>query len=98
MTGTPAVSRTVVCNGTISSNLNAFILTNKCLNYFQQFSIHPLDNNFKYFTHWVIFQTTFFIIFTTILLNIIFGIIVDTFSELRDLRVSNVRYKIVSFG
>ena len=35
----------------------------------------------------VIYQVTFFIFFTTIGLNIIFGIIVDTFSELRDLKV-----------
>ena len=33
------------------------------------------------------FDISFFIIITTIGLNIVFGIIVDTFSELRDERV-----------
>ncbi len=33
------------------------------------------------------FDITFFIIVTTIGLNIVFGIIVDTFSELRDAKV-----------
>ena len=33
------------------------------------------------------YDVSFFIIFTTIGLNIVFGIIVDTFSELRDERV-----------
>ena len=36
----------------------------------------------------VFFDLTFFIIVTTIGLNIVFGIIVDTFSELRDEKVS----------
>ena len=35
----------------------------------------------------IFFDLTFFIIVTTIGLNIVFGIIVDTFSELRDERV-----------
>ena len=35
----------------------------------------------------VLFDVSFFIIVTTIGLNIVFGIIVDTFSELRDERV-----------
>ncbi len=35
------------------------------------------------------FDISFFIIVTTIGLNIVFGIIVDTFSELRDERVSD---------
>ena len=34
------------------------------------------------------FDITFFIIVTTIGLNIVFGIIVDTFSELRDSNVN----------
>lgn len=34
------------------------------------------------------YDVSFFIIVTTIGLNIVFGIIVDTFSELRDERVS----------
>ena len=36
----------------------------------------------------ILFDVSFFIIVTTIGLNIVFGIIVDTFSELRDERVS----------
>ena len=36
----------------------------------------------------LIYDVSFFIIVTTIGLNIVFGIIVDTFSELRDERVS----------
>ena len=36
----------------------------------------------------IFFDLTFFIIVTTIGLNIVFGIIVDTFSELRDERVT----------
>ena len=35
------------------------------------------------------FDVSFFIIVTTIGLNIVFGIIVDTFSELRDEKVKN---------
>ena len=35
----------------------------------------------------ILFDVSFFIIITTIGLNIVFGIIVDTFSELRDERV-----------
>ena len=36
------------------------------------------------------FDVTFFIIVTTIGLNIVFGIIVDTFSELRDEKVKRL--------
>ena len=35
----------------------------------------------------VLFDVSFFIIITTISLNIVFGIIVDTFTELRDEKV-----------
>ena len=35
----------------------------------------------------IFFDLTFYIIVTTIGLNIVFGIIVDTFSELRDEKV-----------
>ena len=38
----------------------------------------------------VFYDLTFFIIVTTIGLNIVFGIIVDTFSELRDERVTKL--------
>ena len=37
------------------------------------------------------FDITFFIIITAIGLNIVFGIIIDTFSELRNARVSKIR-------
>jgi len=40
--------------------------------------------NYEWHMGKVIFDVSFFIIITTIGLNIIFGIIVDTFSELRD--------------
>ena len=40
------------------------------------------------------FDATFFIIITTIGLNIVFGIIVDTFSELRDEKVSTFTHKV----
>ena len=43
-----------------------------------------------------IYQVTFFILFTTIGLNVIFGIIVDTFSELRDLKVCDIISKQLS--
>ena len=44
-------------------------------------------NTFETFAWFALFEQTFFIFFNTIGLNIIFGIIVDTFSELRDLKV-----------
>ena len=48
--------------------------------------LHELANGFTDFSYLTIYQLTFFILFTTIGLNVIFGIIVDTFSELRDLK------------
>ena len=48
---------------------------------------HPAENTFAKFGFLVIYHTSFFIFVTTIGLNIIFGIIVDTFSELRNLKV-----------
>ena len=54
---------------------------------FQNMGMPDLMNNFTNFTYVTIYQITFFIIFTTICLNVVFGIIVDTFSELRDLKV-----------
>lgn len=50
-------------------------------------SVCSLQNNFSMFITYAIYEVSFFIFFTTIGLNIIFGIIVDTFSELRDLKV-----------
>ena len=38
----------------------------------------------------LLYDVSFFIIVTTIGLNVVFGIIVDTFSELRDERVSHL--------
>lgn len=52
---------------------------------------HPADNSFVKFGFLAIFHVSFFIFITTIGLNIIFGIIVDTFSELRDLKVGSAR-------
>ena len=41
----------------------------------------------------IFFDLSFFIIVTTIGLNIVFGIIVDTFSELRDERVTEKKLR-----
>ena len=46
------------------------------------------DFDARTFAARLIFDLSFFIIVTTIGLNIVFGIIVDTFSELREERVS----------
>jgi len=54
----------------------------------------PEGKPFTYHLHKAVFDVTFFIIITTIGLNIIFGIIVDTFSELRDNKVSSVTPKL----
>ena len=51
-----------------------------------------LVNNFGVYIPRTIFDLTFFIIVTTVGLNIVFGIIVDTFSELRDERVGVLVY------
>jgi len=48
---------------------------------------HPTEASFAKFGWIVLYHVSFFIFITTIGLNIIFGIIVDTFSELRDLKV-----------
>ena len=55
--------------------------------FFQALKNHDLENTFEQFVYLSLYQLTFFIFFTTIGLNIIFGIIVDTFSELRDMKV-----------
>ena len=52
---------------------------------FQMIQLSP--NNFQRAGLRVLFDVSFFIIVTTIALSIVFGIIVDTFSELRDERV-----------
>jgi hypothetical protein len=51
-------------------------------------SIESVDKDSSLFTWMQIFNMLFFIIVTIILLNIIFGIIIDTFGELRDKRKS----------
>ena len=51
---------------------------------FAQFLEVPDGKDFTFHLYKALFDVTFFIIITTIGLNIIFGIIVDTFSELRD--------------
>ena len=53
----------------------------------QNLVYHRSENTFAKFGAMVIFHLSFFIFISTIGLNIIFGIIVDTFSELRDLKV-----------
>ncbi len=55
----------------------------------QNLGLHPMANTFNRFAIMSIYQLSFFILFTTIGLNVIFGIIVDTFAELRDLKVSS---------
>lgn len=53
----------------------------------QSIKAHKEEASFAKFGLVVLFHVSFFIFITTIGLNIIFGIIVDTFSELRDLKV-----------
>ena len=57
----------------------------------QLIPINGNDDTFRggLFTARLIFDLSFFIIVTTIGLNIVFGIIVDSFSELREERVHN---------
>jgi hypothetical protein len=57
------------------------------VNSVQNLVSHPAENTFFKFGFLVIFHLSFFIFITTIGLNIILGIIVDTFSELRNLKV-----------
>ena len=54
---------------------------------FQQVKQGETQRTFESFWPIVLYHVSFFIFITTIGLNIIFGIIVDTFSELRDLKV-----------
>ena len=41
-------------------------------------------NNRKFYYARLVFEITFFLIINVVLLNIIFGIIIDTFAELRE--------------
>jgi len=54
------------------------------------------ERTFDTFWPIVLYHVSFFIFITTIGLNIIFGIIVDTFSELRDLKARNLLININS--
>lgn len=47
----------------------------------------PQNQDFLYYLYKNIYDLSYFIIITVIGLNVIFGIIVDTFSELRDSKV-----------
>ena len=47
-----------------------------------------MAKDFTYHLGKAVFDIIFFMVITTIGLNIIFGIIVDTFSELRDNKVN----------
>ncbi|XP_076449737.1 inositol 1,4,5-trisphosphate-gated calcium channel ITPR1-like isoform X2 [Babylonia areolata] len=53
---------------------------------FEEIKENPQGSSFESFWPLVVYHVSFFIFITTIGLNIIFGIIVDTFSELRDLK------------
>ncbi|KAL4233979.1 hypothetical protein ACF0H5_005634 [Mactra antiquata] len=53
---------------------------------FDSIKAHKSEKSFQMFGFVVLYHVSFFIFITTIGLNIIFGIIVDTFSELRDLK------------
>ena len=55
----------------------------------QEIKVNPQGSSFSSFWPLVVYHVSFFIFITTIGLNIIFGIIVDTFSELRDLKVAD---------
>lgn len=61
--------------------------------FFQNIKQNGVNDSFETFWPLVLYHVSFFIFITTIGLNIIFGIIVDTFSELRDLKVQNKIYK-----
>ncbi len=49
------------------------------------------EDDFFHFGLLTLIQCSFFVIFTTVGLNVILGIIVDTFSQLRDLKVCIVK-------
>ncbi|XP_076470932.1 inositol 1,4,5-trisphosphate-gated calcium channel ITPR2-like isoform X2 [Babylonia areolata] len=53
---------------------------------FETMTPHENEKTFEKFGFVVLYHVSFFVFITTIGLNIIFGIIVDTFSELRDLK------------
>lgn len=63
---------------------------------FQNIKAHDSEKDFHMFGFVVLYHVSFFIFITTIGLNIIFGIIVDTFSELRDLKVRFIDFIILT--
>ena len=91
----PALRDLQVCSYALKCSCRLLTAETMCVNAvcaLQHLTSHPADNSFLKFGFLVVFHVSFFIFITTIGLNIIFGIIVDTFSELRDLKVcpSNV--------
>lgn len=65
------------------------IVYQTCMFLHQNVNAHKSEATFYKFGLVVVYHISFFIFVSTIGLNIIFGIIVDTFSELRDLKVTN---------
>lgn len=59
-----------------------------CYASYAQIMRPPKNQDFLYYLYKNIYDLSYFIIITVIGLNVIFGIIVDTFSELRDSKVS----------
>lgn len=58
-----------------------------CVDMIEQTFEAEMDKDWDKAIYVTIFDVTFFILVTTVGLNIIFGIIVDTFSQLRDAKV-----------
>ena len=58
----------------------------------QKMEVHLSELNFHNWGMLVLFHFVFFVLITTIGLNVIFGIILDTFSELRDSKVYTEDY------
>ena len=73
----------------VTCDLHGSVVTHCVPLCLQEIKEYPGGSSFSYFWPLVIYHVSFFIFITTIGLNIIFGIIVDTFSELRDLKVSS---------
>ena len=67
--------------------------------YFLYMQVVPYlpEGDFQAYGLRILFDVSFFIIVTTIGLNIVFGIIIDTFAELRDERVSVVIVMMMQF-
>ena len=82
--------------------MHAYNCSDNALSFLSLFQIVPFDIQRDeevrppfYIAGWrLLFDVSFFVIFTTIGLNIVFGIIVDSFSELRDERVRNIQISV----